>query len=79
MQYHPTCVRAGAPFTIRSTDKWIRYPPYMSPFHFVCELCTTRDNVGRELTLSAADFRLLALELIQLIESVHVWGDTTID
>ena len=78
-QYHQKCVRAGTPFTSRlANGRGLSYPAALSGFPFVCELCTVRANVGRDLIPGPADLILLALERMRLIDLGHYWGQSTL-
>jgi len=44
---------------------------------FICEACTVRSVLDRELTLSAKDLMLLMLEHIRFIDMVHAWARST--
>ena len=64
--YHPKCITIGSPFTTRhfgKGTKGLQYPPCATILPFICELCTTRTQLGRELDpLSNTDATLLQLE-----------------
>jgi hypothetical protein len=79
IQYHPTCIVAGSPFTTHSPDQRIHYSPSVSSFPFICELCTTRANAGGELTTGAPDCRLLAMKRTRMIDSARGWAESTIN
>lgn len=75
--YHTACFRAGLPFTSRRragaglTLPKLKYWPC-----FVCELCTVRAVLGRELG-HPGDRWLLQLERMRLLDSLHNWADGT--
>jgi len=75
--YHSKCIRAGAPFTTRSeVDAGLTFP-YVSTFsRFICELCTVRSVLGRELH-TIRDGVLLRLERMRLIDQAHYWSAST--
>jgi hypothetical protein len=50
----------------------------MACLPFVCELCTVRTNVGREIGVYEGDIQLLALERLRMIYSAHGWGESTL-
>jgi hypothetical protein len=45
---------------------------------FICECCTVRKVLGRELEMNIFDSGLLALERMRLIDMVHNWAPKTI-
>ena len=64
--YHATCIKVGSPFTSRHFGRGtngLQYPPCATNLPFICELCTTRTQIGRELDpLLPSDLQLLQLE-----------------
>jgi hypothetical protein len=48
-----------------------QYPPAMTLFPFICESCTVRAVLGRDLTWTSGDVQLLMLERVRLIDMVH--------
>jgi hypothetical protein len=46
---------------------------------FVCEACTVRAHLGRELVWHGSDFKLLALERARSIDMAHSWATGTHD
>jgi hypothetical protein len=45
---------------------------------FICEACTVREQLDRELTHLLPDIGLLALERARLIDMSHHWAETTL-
>jgi hypothetical protein len=45
---------------------------------FICECCTVRQVLGRELSRNPYDIGLLALERMRLIDMVHHWAPGTV-
>jgi hypothetical protein len=45
--------------------------------HVVCEACTVRTHVQRELRFDGSDFCLLALERARIIDTGHCWSTNT--
>ena len=77
--YHPTCIRVGEPFRSRhKDDTGLRYPAAAALPGFVCEACTVRAILGRELTHTPDDRHLLCLERMQLIDAAHSWAPSTV-
>lgn len=74
----------NTPFTSRlynqKTTMGLQYPPKLVGFPFICELCTVRAHLNRELdSLDPNDIRLLALERARIIDLAHGWADTTLN
>jgi hypothetical protein len=69
----------GSPFTSRFRDsgKGLQYPKDMLRLPFVCELCTVRAALGRELTGTGRDRELLALERMRMIDAANSWASAT--
>ena len=75
--YHPTCLRAGVPFTSRRRNSGGLVFPKISTWPvFVCEACTVRAVVDRELT-GADDWKLLCFERMRLLDMAHSWAEGT--
>jgi hypothetical protein len=76
--YHLDCIRLGFPFQTRLRDnKGLAFPSKMDLPSFVCEACTIRAHLGRELAWHGSDFKLLALERPLLIDMAHSWATGT--
>jgi hypothetical protein len=45
----------------------------MNRFPFICEACTVRAFLGRELTWTSGDIQLLMLERMRLADMAHAW------
>ena len=82
VRYHSNCVKIGHPFSTRhfgKGTKGLQYPPCATSLPFICELCTTRTQLGRELdALSAEDKLLLQLERMRMIDVAHAWAPNTL-
>lgn len=81
--YHGHCIRVAEPFTTRLYNKnstqGLQFPTSLTGFPFICELCTVRAHLGREIdSLHVTDLRLLALERIRLIDMAHGWAEGTL-
>jgi hypothetical protein len=50
----------------------------MTHFPFICEACTARAVLGRELTWTSGDMQLLMLERMRLIDMAHAWASSTL-
>ena len=69
--YHPRCLRAGPPFTTRLKGRsGLSFPNVEIWPNFVCELCTVRAQVSRELG-QPGDKWLLQLERMRLLDVAH--------
>lgn len=75
--YHCACVRAGSPFTSRRKHQAGLILPALSVWpEFICELCTVRSVLGRELG-HPGDRWLLQLERVRLLDLAHSWASGT--
>ena len=81
--YHPQCIKVGPPFRTRhygKGTKGLQYPPLASKYPFICELCTTRTQLGRELSnFSTSDTTLLMLERMRMIDTAHASSVSTLE
>ena len=78
--YHEGCISVGDPFRTRKRKgAGLSYPGGLRRHPFVCELCTVRANLGRELHMDQSDLSLLALERMRLIDAAHAWTPDTLD
>ena len=76
-QYHPGCIRAGPPFaTRRSANQGLAFPLVSTWGTFVCEWCTVRAVLDRELRFKT-DQTLLCLERMRLLDIAHSWSKGT--
>ena len=68
----------GPPFTTRrQKDGGLAFPTSVSVWpSFICEVCTVRAILGRELS-SSADVRLACLERMRLLDLFHGWASNT--
>jgi hypothetical protein len=58
---------------------WVsNIPPAMTRFPFICESCTLRAILRRELTWTPGDIQLLMLERMRLIDIAHAWASSTL-
>ena len=75
--YHSSCITVGAPFTTRrNNNAGLVFPNVEFWPNFVCEVCTVRSVLGRELT-SPGDQQLLVLERIRMIDIACSWSSST--
>lgn len=72
--YHTQCFRVGPPFTTRRLrNAGLSFPPVGHWPHFICEACTVRAVLQREL-IQPRDRRLMALERMRIIDLAHHWS-----
>ena len=78
-RYHASCISVGPPFRSRLTKHGggLLYPPAMTSFPFICELCTVRSVIGRELANTPADRKLICYERMRMIDAAHAWAPST--
>ena len=76
--YHPHCIRAGPPFTSRrKKQSGLVFPAITDWPNYICELCTVRAVLGRELG-HRGDTWLLQLERMRTLDMISHWStDTT--
>ena len=75
--YHRECFRAGGPFTCRTRRQTgLRFPLGVHWPLFVCECCTVRAVVGRELG-ATGDRQLLRLERVRILDVANSWSQGT--
>jgi hypothetical protein len=75
--YHPTCFRVGSPFTCRRADEaGLRFPVVKHWPMFICEACTVRSVLDRELG-GPNDGTLLQLERMRVLDMAHAWTKGT--
>jgi hypothetical protein len=68
----------GQPFKTRLKNKdGLLFPKITDLPHFVCEVCTVREVVGRELRSDPSDTALVMLERARLIDTAHHWAAST--
>jgi hypothetical protein len=80
IQYQPEFIEVGKPFKTRlvRANLGLQYPPVMTHFPFICEACTFRAVLGRELTWMSGDIQLLMLERMRLVDMAHAWASSTL-
>lgn len=58
----------------------MQYPPKLAGYPFICELCTVRVHLHREVDpLNIKDRKLLALERSRIIDLTHGWASSTLE
>ena len=82
VMYHPPCIQVGQPFSSRHFGRGtngLQYPPCATNLPFICELCTTRTQLGRELDPHiTSDHHLIRLERMRMIDAAHAWAPRTL-
>jgi hypothetical protein len=77
--YHGECIQAGPPFHTRlENNKGLSLPHWALRPHFVCELCTVRNELQRELHRSDRDIHLLMFERMRMIDAMNWWQHRTL-
>jgi hypothetical protein len=73
------CYRAGLPFKTRLlANGGLTIPSGIHEWpHFICEACTVRSVVDRELSWSAQDTALLMFERVRTLDMLHKWAPGT--
>ena len=83
VKYHASCITIGLPFRTRhfgKGTKGIQFPPCATNLPFICELCTVRTHLGRELDpYITSDTLLLSLERMRMIDAAHYWAPRTLE
>jgi hypothetical protein len=79
-RYHPVCLCIGLPFQSRlQGSKGLRCPPRTEVWRqFVCEACTVRAVLFRELSRNAEDIVLLMLERVRIVDTTNHWAYDTL-
>jgi len=77
--YHPRCIVVGEPFNTRlGAQKGLSFPPVEITPNFICEACTVRAMLGRELIKGSRDTALLMLERMRIIDQACSWDVKTL-
>lgn len=83
VRYHAACITIGLPFRTRHfgrCTKGIQFPPCATNLPFICELCTVRTHLGREVDpYISSDTLLLSLERMRMIDAAHYWAPRTLE
>ena len=75
--YHTKCLAVGYPFVSRRQNgAGLCFPKVTEWATFICELCTVRAVLQRELH-GARDIHLLCLERMRLLDMAHYWSKGT--
>jgi hypothetical protein len=79
-RYHPACLCIGLPFQSRLPGaKGLRFPTRTELWgQFVCEACTVRAVLFRELHCVAEDVVLLMLERARIVDTSNHWAYGTL-
>jgi hypothetical protein len=80
-RYHVDCFRLTIPFHSRLADEGgLFLPPGIASILpiFICECCTVRAVLGRELTWHPRHRALMLLERMRVLDMVHQWAPGTI-
>lgn len=75
--YHTGCIVAGPPFTSRRVkEAGLSFPRVTTWPIFICEACTVRSVVQRELH-GLRDWQLMCLERMRILDIAHAWAQGT--
>ena len=78
--YHVGCIRVGEPFRSRLPHQQGLSFPDLDCFPlFVCEACTVRSVLNRELRPTPTDVTLMKLERMRIIDMACRWAETTLN
>lgn len=76
--YHLQCIQVGEPFRSRLPEsRGLVYPRLAVSPTFICEACTVRAHIGRELHPTSQDLSLLMLERMRLVDQANAWARGT--
>ena len=75
--YHAKCIRVNGFNTRRKQNAGLCFPTNGVWPNFICEVCTVRQFIGREIT-TPGDVLLLTLERIRLIDMAWAWSKNTL-
>jgi hypothetical protein len=71
-RYHLNCLIVGIPFVTRlPNNKGLVLPPLRDFPGFICEACTVRSVLNRELGKGPKDYALLMLERMRIFDTVN--------
>lgn len=77
--YHLGCIVVSEPFRSRlPAGKGLIFPKLAVCPNFICELCTVRAHLGRELRNTGQDTSLLMLERMRMIDQASAWDPATL-
>ena len=77
--YHLGCIVVGEPFRSRlAKDKGLSFPKVSIVPNFICEACTVRAMLSRELVQDSKDRALLMLERMRMIDQACAWDIKTL-
>ena len=81
--YHPHRIKVGAPFKTRhfgKSTKGLQFRPCVTILPFICELCTVRTHLQREIDpYVSTDNLLLRLEQMRMVDAAHAWAPRTLE
>jgi hypothetical protein len=80
-RYHETCFKVTKPFLSRmAKEQGLRIPVGFGEMipAFICECCTVRAVLKRELKTHHRDMLLLMLERMRIVDMAHNWAQGTV-
>jgi hypothetical protein len=79
VRYHAKCIQVGTPFTTRlEKNESLIYPWHAPTPHYVCEICSVRAHVDRELFPQSSDIALTMVERVRHVDYMGGWSTSTL-
>jgi hypothetical protein len=79
VRYHAKCIQVGTPFTTRlGKNEGLIYPWHAPTPHYVCEICSVRAHVNRELFPHSSDIALTMVERVRQVDYMGGWSTSTL-
>jgi hypothetical protein len=79
VRYHAKCIQVGIPFTSRLAKGEGLFYPWHAPMpHYVCELCSVRAHIDRELFPQSGDLALVMVERVRQVDYMGGWSLSTL-
>ena len=77
--YHVGCITVGEPFRTRLPGRQgLSYPDVDGIPIFVCEACSVRNVLLRELRTIPGDLTLMRLERMRMVDTACRWAESTL-
>jgi hypothetical protein len=74
VRYHARCIRVGVPFTSRLDKGEGLFYPWHAPMpHYVCEVCSVRSHLDREISRHRSDLALMMVERVRQVDYMGGW------
>jgi hypothetical protein len=79
VRYHARCIRVGVPFTSRLDKREGLFYPWHAPMpHYVCEVCSVRAHLEREISRHRSDLVLMMVERVRQVDYMGGWSLSTL-